>query len=77
MSFDQIMNYVHLAARDALTDFTNNTKTWLIAYFCITMLALGLDLTSFFTQVLNFGHVQSAFADLALVIIAAIFIYID
>lgn len=71
------MTYIHLAARDALTDFTNNTKCWLIAYFFTTIVCLGLDLTSFFTQVINYGDVQSAFPEITLVIISSIFIYID
>lgn len=48
MPIDNIMKYVLLAAKDALTAFTSSTKTWLLAYFIITIVCLALDLTTFF-----------------------------
>lgn len=44
MHFEAIMRYMLLAARDALKDFTSNTKNWLIFYFANTVICLFLDL---------------------------------
>jgi uncharacterized membrane-anchored protein len=64
-------------AEDALKDFANSTNRWLTLYLVNTVLCLILDLITFFTQVKNFGSVNSAYADLALVIIASIFLFVD
>jgi hypothetical protein len=77
MSFEKIIHYIQLAARDSLTSFTSSTKHWLLSYFFCTFLCLMLDLVNFFTQVKNFGGVQTAYADLALVIISSLFLYSD
>jgi hypothetical protein len=42
-----------------------------------TIICLILDLINFFIQVKSFGSVHSAFADLALVMISSIFLFID
>ena len=43
----------------------------------MTILCLVLDLVNFFIQVKFFGSVHSAYADLAMVMIASIFLFID
>eukprot|EP00347_Sterkiella_histriomuscorum_P014654 403360058 len=77
MPFQEIMRYLILAARDAMKDFTAQTKKWLTAYFSLTVICLFLDLIQFFIQVKNFARVQSAFADLAMITIASIFLFMD
>ena len=77
MQFVDIMHYVKLAGRDALKDFVANTNRWLIYYLSVTILSLILDMVNFFIQVKNFGSANSAYADLALVIISSIFLLID
>lgn len=71
------MRYILLAARDALRDFTEQTKSWLIAYFVSTVVCLFLDLSSFFIQVRWFASLQSAFADLTLIGLVCLFLMID
>jgi hypothetical protein len=77
LPFEAIMRYIVLGARDALRDFTEQTKGWLVAYFALTVGCLFLDLASFFIQVRNFASIQSAFADLTLIGLASIFLMID
>ena len=77
MTFDSIINYLNLAARDSLNEFTKNTKCMLIIYLISTVGALILDLVEFFIVAEWFGRYQSAFGDLALVAIASIFLFID
>ncbi|CDW82513.1 UNKNOWN [Stylonychia lemnae] len=77
MTFQAIMNYIILAARDALKDFSNQTRKWLIIYFISTIVCLLLDLIQFFSQIKDFGMVQSAYADLSMITIASIFLFID
>ena len=77
MPIDAIMRYILLAAKDALSDFTSGTRRWLLAYFITTVVCLFLDLSDFFIQVKGFARNQSAFADLTLVTIASIFLFID
>ncbi len=77
LPFESILRYIALAARDALKIFTETQKTKLLIYFIGTILCLFLDLIHFFQVVSNFAHVYSAFADLALLGISAIFLFID
>ena len=76
-SFDSIMHYLKLAARDALTSFTSQSKKWLIGYCVLTFVCLSLDLINFFIQVRYFSQVNTAYADLALIIISSIFLFTD
>ena len=77
MPFEKIMSYLLIGAQDALKSFTTSTKKLLIVYVVMTCFQLLLDLIDFFTQVHNFGEVQSAFADLALITLSSIFLFID
>ena len=77
MHVEGIMRYLLLTAKDALNDFTTQTKKWIILYFVMTIVCLIFDITEFFLQVKDFARVQSAFADLSLVIIASIYLFID
>lgn len=49
VTVNSIFNYVSLAAKDALTQFTSQTRKALIFYFATTILCLVLDLVNFFT----------------------------
>lgn len=71
------MSYIQLAARDSLNVFTVSTKGYLVTYILLTILCLTLDLIEFFIVVEWFARIQSAFADLALVALASIFLFID
>ena len=71
------MHYLKLAARDALTSFTSQSKKWLIGYCVLTFVCLSLDLINFFIQVRYFSQVNTAYADLALIIISSIFLFTD
>lgn len=77
MQFADIMHYIKLAGRDAVKDFHASTNRWLVYYLITTIFCLVLDLINFFIQVKTFGSVHSAFADLALVMISSIFLFID
>ena len=80
LQFENVMHYVHLGAKDALTAFTSSTKLYLILYLGTTVLSLVLDLVCFFSQVNGFGNPEeglSPFADLTLVMLAALFLFID
>lgn len=77
LPFESILRYIALAARDALKVFTETQKTKLMIYFIGTILCLFLDLIHFFQIVSDFAEVYSAFADLALLAISAIFLFID
>jgi hypothetical protein len=48
MPFDELIAYIHLAAKDALSDFTSGKRKWLFFYLISTILCLFLDATSFF-----------------------------
>lgn len=74
--FDQIAHYLLLGAQDALTAFTSTTKKWLALYVLGTAVCVVLDLVEFFIQVKHFGE-SSAYADLALVCIASLFLIAD
>jgi hypothetical protein len=76
-SFDSIMHYLKLAAKDALTSFTSQSKSWLLGYCALTFVCLILDLINFFTQVWYFSQVNTAYADLALIIICSLFLFTD
>jgi hypothetical protein len=54
-SFDSMMNYLKLAARDALSSFTSQSRGYLLGYCGLTFLCLILDLINFFTQVYYFS----------------------
>ena len=56
MPFDRVIHYVLLAAKDALSSFTSLTRMRLFMYFISTVVALALDLTSFFIQVKYFAR---------------------
>jgi hypothetical protein len=71
------MSYLQLAARDSLNVFHANTKGFLTTYVLLTILCLILDLIEFFIVVEWFARIQSAFADLALVVLASLFLFID
>jgi len=66
-----------LAARDALRSFADSSSRKLIVYFVFTVVCLLLDLIQFFKIVANFARLYSAFADLALIVIACLFLFID
>ena len=71
------MHYMKLGARDALTSFTSSAKKWLIGYCAVTVFCLLLDLINFFTQVWYFSQYHTAYADLALITICSIFLFVD
>ena len=77
MPIDATMRYILLAAQDALTDFTSSTKNWLLSYFITTVVCLFMDLSNFFIQVKHFAKYSSAFADLTLIALASLFLFID
>ena len=57
--------------------FTSTTRKWIILYFVFTVFSLFLDFTSFFINIKWFGRIQSAYADLSLITIASIFLFLD
>ena len=71
------MHYMKLGARDALTSFTSTSKKWLIGYCLLTVVCLLFDLINFFTQVWYFSQYNTAYADLALITICCIFLFVD
>ncbi len=77
LQFAEIMQYMKRGAEDALKDFTSSTNRWLAWYLGSTVLCLILDLINFFTQVKDFGDFFTVYADLALIIISSIFLFID
>jgi hypothetical protein len=77
LTFEAILGYIVLAARDALRSFAETSRTQLIIYFCFTIFCLLLDLVHFFSIVSSFAYIYSAFADVTLIVISAIFLFID
>jgi hypothetical protein len=77
VDFNSIMGYLELAARDCLNFFQASTKGYLTSYILLTILCLILDMIEFFIIVSCFARIQSAFADLALIGIASIFMFAD